>query len=96
MRHDNVSACNFLLQTGQKFRGEMEAKILKWQEPPPAKIVKPLEKPDAEVRNRTVHHITSMVRPGPARFSTVQHSTVHYLLVFARGCCAMATSCAAS
>lgn len=27
----------------------MEAKILKWQEPPPAKIVKPLDKPDAEV-----------------------------------------------
>lgn len=28
----------------------MEAKILKWQEPPPAKTVKPLDKPDAEVR----------------------------------------------
>jgi hypothetical protein len=36
-------------QTGQKFRAEMEAKILKWQEPPPAKTVKPLDKPDAEV-----------------------------------------------
>jgi hypothetical protein len=33
-----------------KFKGEMEAKILKWQEPPPAKTVKPLDKPDAEVR----------------------------------------------
>lgn len=39
-----------LSQTGKKFKGEMEAKIEKWQEPPPAKIVKPLEKPDAEVR----------------------------------------------
>jgi hypothetical protein len=38
------------LQTGVKFKGEMEAKILKWQEPPPAKTVKPLDKPDAEVR----------------------------------------------
>lgn len=39
-------------QTGQKFRGEMEAKIQKWQEPPPAKIVKPLDKPDAEAKKR--------------------------------------------
>lgn len=38
------------MQTGQKFKTEMEAKINKWQEPPPAKTVKPLDKPDAEVR----------------------------------------------
>jgi hypothetical protein len=38
-----------LLQTGQRFKTEMEAKINKWQEPPPAKTVKPLDKPDAEV-----------------------------------------------
>jgi hypothetical protein len=30
------------LQTGQKFRGDMAAKIEKWQEPPPAKTSKPL------------------------------------------------------
>eukprot|EP00983_Pelagomonas_calceolata_P037071 1136170-Pelagomonas_calceolata.AAC.7 len=31
---------------GQKMREEIIAKIEKWQEPPPAKTVKPLPKPD--------------------------------------------------
>jgi hypothetical protein len=39
-------------QTGQKFKGEMSAKIEKWQEPPPAKTSKPLPAPDAEVKKR--------------------------------------------
>jgi len=38
--------------TGQKFREEMQAKIAKWQEPPPAKQIKPLPAPDAEIKKR--------------------------------------------
>mmetsp|Transcript_17413 Transcript_17413/g.52333 ORF Transcript_17413/g.52333 Transcript_17413/m.52333 type:complete len:495 (-) Transcript_17413:164-1648(-) len=39
-------------QVGQKMRDEIVAKIEKWQEPPPAKIIKPLPAPDAEVKKR--------------------------------------------
>lgn len=41
-----------VLQTGQKMRADMSAKIEKWQEPPPAQTIKPLPKPDAEVKKR--------------------------------------------
>lgn len=37
---------------GQKMLGEVQAKIDKWQEPPPAKQIKPLPKPDAEIKKR--------------------------------------------
>lgn len=38
---------------GQKMREDIIAKIEKWQEPPPAKTVKPLPRPDEkEVRGR--------------------------------------------
>jgi U4/U6 small nuclear ribonucleoprotein PRP31 len=30
--------------------GEVQAKIEKWQEPPPAKQIKPLPKPDTEIK----------------------------------------------
>eukprot|EP00878_Enallax_costatus_P019722 GHUV01020815.1.p1 GENE.GHUV01020815.1~~GHUV01020815.1.p1 ORF type:complete len:423 (+),score=111.92 GHUV01020815.1:457-1725(+) len=39
-------------ETGQKFKTEMATKIEKWQEPPPAKTVKPLPAPDAEQKKR--------------------------------------------
>ncbi|KAF6256171.1 U4/U6 small nuclear ribonucleoprotein [Scenedesmus sp. NREL 46B-D3] len=39
-------------ETGQKFRGDMAAKLEKWQEPPPAKTSKPLPAPDAEIKKR--------------------------------------------
>jgi hypothetical protein len=41
-----------MVQTGHKFRGDMAAKIEKWQEPPPAKTSKPLPAPDAEIKKR--------------------------------------------
>lgn len=41
-----------VVKTGQKFKAEMAAKIEKWQEPPPAKTVKPLPAPDAEAKKR--------------------------------------------
>ncbi len=37
---------------GKKMRDEIVHKIEKWQEPPPAKIVKPLKAPDAEGKKR--------------------------------------------
>lgn len=37
---------------GQKMRDEIARKIEKWQEPPPAKIIKPLRAPDAEAKKR--------------------------------------------
>ncbi len=37
---------------GQKMRDDIVAKIEKWQEPPPAKIIKPLPAPDAEQKKR--------------------------------------------
>eukprot|EP00879_Flechtneria_rotunda_P011202 GHRR01011700.1.p1 GENE.GHRR01011700.1~~GHRR01011700.1.p1 ORF type:complete len:418 (+),score=108.76 GHRR01011700.1:198-1451(+) len=39
-------------ETGNRFKSEMGAKIEKWQEPPPAKTVKPLPAPDAEQKKR--------------------------------------------
>lgn len=38
--------------TGRKFLSEMAAKVEKWQEPPPAKIVKPLALPDGGKKTR--------------------------------------------
>ncbi|GBF99181.1 U4 U6 small nuclear ribonucleoprotein [Raphidocelis subcapitata] len=38
--------------TGGRFLEEMRRKIDKWQEPPPAKQIKPLPAPDAEVKKR--------------------------------------------
>jgi Prp31 C terminal domain len=46
------AAHHVLTQTGRKFKTEMEAKIEKWQEPPPAKTVKPLPCPDGEAKKR--------------------------------------------
>lgn len=37
---------------GESMRSEVLAKIEKWQEPPPAKTVKPLPAPDAEKKKR--------------------------------------------
>ena len=37
---------------GLRMRAEMRAKIEKWQEPPPAKIIKPLPVPDLEPKKR--------------------------------------------
>ena len=37
---------------GSKMRDEILRKIEKWQEPPPAKIIKPLKAPDAEAKKR--------------------------------------------
>jgi hypothetical protein len=37
---------------GQQMLSEVQAKIDKWQEPPPAKQIKPLPKPDAEIKKR--------------------------------------------
>ncbi|KIY92177.1 U4/U6 small nuclear ribonucleoprotein Prp31 [Monoraphidium neglectum] len=39
-------------QAGTQFLEEMRRKIEKWQEPPPAKQIKPLPAPDAEVKKR--------------------------------------------
>jgi len=39
-------------ETGRQMRAAVLAKIEKWQEPPPAKIVKPLPRPDADARKR--------------------------------------------
>ena len=44
-----LAACR---ETGKKMRAEMMAKIEKWQEPPPAKTVKPLPAPDHEVKKK--------------------------------------------
>lgn len=38
--------------TGREFKEEMLKKVEKWQEPPPAKTIKPLPAPDAEPRKR--------------------------------------------
>ncbi len=46
------AAHHALTQTGRKFKTEMEAKIEKWQELPPAKTVKPLPCPDGEAKKR--------------------------------------------
>lgn len=39
-------------ETGKKMRADVIAKIEKWQEPPPAKTVKPLPAPDFEVKKK--------------------------------------------
>ncbi|KAI8469084.1 MAG: U4/U6 small nuclear ribonucleoprotein [Monoraphidium minutum] len=39
-------------QAGARFLEEMRRKIEKWQEPPPAKQIKPLPAPDAEIKKR--------------------------------------------
>ena len=39
-------------RAGTQMRADMAAKILKWQEPPPAKIIKPLPVPDMEPKKR--------------------------------------------
>jgi U4/U6 small nuclear ribonucleoprotein PRP31 len=39
-------------EAGQRMLGEVQAMIEKWQEPPPAKQIKPLPKPDAEIKKR--------------------------------------------
>ncbi|CAG9464599.1 unnamed protein product [Pedinophyceae sp. YPF-701] len=39
-------------RTGEDMRRQIRAKIDKWQEPPPARTVKPLPRPDAEVKKR--------------------------------------------
>jgi len=49
LRHRFLLCLSLLLlqgAAGQKMREEIIAKIEKWQEPPPAKTVKPLPKPD--------------------------------------------------
>ncbi len=38
--------------TGQAFKTDMLRKVEKWQEPPPAKIIKPLPAPDGESKKR--------------------------------------------
>ncbi len=50
MEGTDVSSCTG--ESGRRLRSEIERKIEKWQEPPPAKPEKPLAAPDDKPRKR--------------------------------------------